>query len=258
MIDLRSSAELLAHVENGIVSLVLNRPAMRNALSAGLVSDLHRALLASLAGGAKAVVIRASGPHFCAGFDLSGLAEETDDSLLARFVRIELMLQAFCDASIPTVAVAHGAAIGAGADLFSSCTVRIVQGDATFAFPGWKGFGLVLGSARLAGLVGMDRAQAWIASGARVSSDAALAAGLVTERLVDAAAVDECIERSLATHAPTSLRDAINPPGIRQHRLAALVHSAAAPGIKDRLARYVADGDRQATGRSSDERRARL
>jgi hypothetical protein len=62
-------------------------------------------------------VFRANGSNFCAGFDLSALEEVRDADLLARFVRVEMLLQAVYFAEFDTVACAKGAAYGAGADL---------------------------------------------------------------------------------------------------------------------------------------------
>src|SRR3546814_15241911 len=82
---------------------------------------------------------------------------------MARFIRIELLLQARQAAPFLTVAVGHGRHIGAGADMFVACQRRIVVGEAAFRFPG-AAFGLVLGTGRLARLVGSASACDWVGS----------------------------------------------------------------------------------------------
>ena len=139
--------------DDGIVHLRLNRPDKGNALSAALVAGISAAVQQAHQEPTRLLVLSGEGRHFCTGFDLSALELETDDSLLARFTRVELMLQAIHAAPFPTLALAHGRTMGAGADIFCACSERWIVDDAQFAFPG-AGFGLVLGTARLAEAVG--------------------------------------------------------------------------------------------------------
>lgn len=234
--------------QGSVCRLVLDRPAQANALSAGLVDALDGALAGAATRGATLLTIEGAGRHFCAGFDLSSIAFETDDSLLARFTRIELMLQRLHRMPCPTVAFAHGRAMGAGADLFAACTHRLARAGSAFAFPGFSGFGLVLGTRRLAARVGEARALDWVGSGRLVDAAEALASGLGT------AANDEPDTLRAACNAlaasgtglSPALRHAVDGDDARD--LAALVRSAAAPGLRDRVAAYVA---RASPGRRS-------
>lgn len=244
-----SGDELICRRDGAVLHLQLNRPDKGNALSATLVGALTAALEAVARDESlRLLVLSGAGRHFCTGFDLSDLDSETDDSLLARFVRVELLLQAVHAAPCTTLALAHGRTMGAGADLFAACSERWVVDDASFAFPG-AGFGLVLGTARLAGRVGATRAAAWIESGASIDTDAAYASGLATRR-IQADAVDAECQRLLER---TSRLDATTQRGIRaaiaaaQHPrgaagdaqdLARLVRSAARPGLRERVAAY--------------------
>lgn len=84
---------VLVQGEGRICRLILNRPRQGNALDVALVFALELALDEAQACGAELLTISGAGKHFCTGFDLSNLEAETDDSLLARFTRIELLLQ---------------------------------------------------------------------------------------------------------------------------------------------------------------------
>src|SRR6266849_3576684 len=65
---------LLETLDDGVLRLVLNRPAARNALSVGLMAALAEALGRAAADKAcRAVVIAGAGPAFCAGHDLRAL-----------------------------------------------------------------------------------------------------------------------------------------------------------------------------------------
>ena len=244
-----NASPLLQRWEGDICYLTLNRPEQGNALSRDLVEALDAALDVCAARSPSAVIIDGAGRHFCTGFDLSGLSDETDDSLLARFTRIELLLQRVARAPFHTIAVARGRVMGAGADLFAACAQRIVVSGASFAFPGARGFGLVLGSRRLAACVGTRRARAWIESACVIGDTEALSAGLATDRMQSDGAIAPVLS---ATKVGGLLDAAIdgNAELDDARDLAALVRSAAAVGLQRRLQDYVARQAqaRQATG----------
>lgn len=243
-----SSPELLLTHDGDVIQLTLHRPDKGNALSRGLVTALTQALEDARAAGIRLLVLSGSGKHFCTGFDLSGLDEEDDDSLLSRFTRVELLLQAIHSAPFTTLALAHGRTMGAGADLFCACSNRWIVGEASFAFPG-AAFGLVLGTTRLARTVGATQAHAWIEAGALIDGESALRTGLATHRVeaqgleTDMAALVQRTSR-LEPETQRTIRQAI----AAAHGSAAdtagapdllrLVQSAARPGLKARIAAY--------------------
>lgn len=235
-----------------VTRIVLNRADKGNALSVELVfaltSALTEAVESALRTPPRLLVLSGAGKHFCTGFDLSSLDTETDDSLLARFTRVELLLQSLHNAPFDTLALAHGRTMGAGADLFVACRHRWIVGDASFAFPG-AAFGLVLGTSRLAEAAGAARASEWVQSGATIDANAALAAGLA-QRQLDPQDLDEGIsvlsKRTRRLDLPTYL--AVHSAVDSERRpwgsagdaadLLRLVQSAARPGIRDRIAAY--------------------
>ncbi|TXI20000.1 MAG: enoyl-CoA hydratase/isomerase family protein [Ottowia sp.] len=244
-----SQPELLSRRDGPVLHLQLHRPEVGNALSAALVQALTEAVdAATHDASVRLLVLSGAGRHFCTGFDLSDLDRETDDSLLARFTRVELLLQAVHAAPFATLALAHGRTMGAGADLFAACGDRWIVGDAGFAFPG-AAFGLVLGTARLTELVGAPHAAAWIEGGQRIDADQALACGLAT-RHIETEQIDAELGRWGARvnrlDAPTqrAIQAAIaagrRPRGDAgdAQDLARLVRSAARPGLRDRIAAY--------------------
>lgn len=228
-------------LEAGVLTVMLRRPERGNALDAALVAALRNGVAMADAPDVRLLVLRGEGKALCTGFDVGGLDEHSDSDLLGRFVAIELLLQAVRHAPVPVLALGHGRMFGAGADLFAACTWRIADPAARFAFPGAR-FGLVLGTRRLAALVGESRALALTARGQALDAAAALACGLATslaaqeawdEEVAAAAAevarVDRATARQLAEAARHDTRDA---------DLAALVRSAELPGLRERIAAY--------------------
>jgi enoyl-CoA hydratase/carnithine racemase len=239
-----SDDELTVESSQGVTRITLQRPDKGNCLSASMVEALASAVRACRADGTRLLVLRGAGRHFCTGFDLSRLDEETDDTLLARFVRVELLLQELHGAPFTTVALAGGRVMGAGADLFCACEQRWVLDAASFAFPG-AAFGLVLGSSRLAEKVGSSTAREWIRTGATFDAQDALRAGLAT-RIVPTSELDSALEalaaQSRRLDAPTqaAIHQATLSAGDDSHArdLHALVLSAARRGVKERIAAY--------------------
>jgi len=191
-------------------------------------------------------VLDAQGKHFCTGFDLSDLEAQSDGDLLQRFVRIEALLAAIWHAPLRTMAFAQGRVWGAGADLFAVCDRRVAIGDASFRFPG-AGFGLVLGTRRLAERIGVDAARRCVIDGLTLDAQAAQEAGLAAELLPSDAGVAGIINASPAVGRETLAQlHAATRSDRRDADLAALVRSASLPGLKQRIIDY---RDRQARRR---------
>ena len=218
----------------GVTTLTLQRPERGNALGPDLVEALISAAEAATADPAvHTLVLRGAGRHFFTGLDLTDLATLSDGDLLLRLVRIETLLALLWHAPIRTVALAHGRTWGAGADLLAVCEQRLAAADTTLRFPGAQ-FGIVLGTRRLAERIGVDAARALVLEGGELDAPQALALGLATQ-LGDMAAElaaprpDAATARAIRSATRADCRDA---------DLAALVRSAARPGLQLRITAY--------------------
>src|SRR5690349_12438114 len=77
-----AGAPLATALEAGVLTLTLDRPAKRNALSAVLVDALHAAIdRADLDAEVRVLVLRGAGSDFCAGADLEELLASADRTL---------------------------------------------------------------------------------------------------------------------------------------------------------------------------------
>jgi enoyl-CoA hydratase/carnithine racemase len=233
--------ELIARREDGVLDLVLNRPAKMNALSGELVEALHAELDRADTDGTRLVVFRSEGRNFSAGFDFGGYDTQSEGDLVLRFVRIEQLLQRVFHSPYDTLAFAHGRNFGAGVDLFAVCHRRIAAPGTSFRMPG-LGFGLVLGSRRFAGLVGESWARQVLHEGITFEAGEAQGRGFTTvvadteawsaerERAVQAM-------RGLGADATTRLFR-VTRTDSRAADMAELVASAARPGLVGRLRAY--------------------
>jgi len=226
----------------GVVRVILNRPEKANALNEEMVDALTDAIAQAEDGDTRLLVLDAAGKHFCAGFDLSDIAERSDGDLVLRFIRIETLLQKLYHLPVPTLALAKGRAMGAGADVFCACSQRIAAPGTVFRMPGLA-FGIVLGTRRLVSRIGVDAARA-IQNEARAfaadeAADIGFATGLAAEdewpKIVDNASA---AARTLPADATRALFDA-TARDTRAEDMADLARSAAVPGLNDRIQRYI-------------------
>ena len=226
-----------------VLQVCLNQPDKLNAFSAELVDALHAAVVSAEEDETvRLLVFTGSGKGFSGGFDLSGLEKMSDGDLLLRFVRVEELLQAVYHAPFGTMALVHGPCYGAAADLVAACQWRTCSPEARFRMPGLN-FGIVLGTNRLAALVGADRAQDLLARSKPFDADEALAANFVREvagrqawPAAQARALDAVEALSAADYAAMTRRTRQSD---REGDMAALVRSAAAGSIKQRISAYL-------------------
>lgn len=169
-------------VDGQIAYVTLNRPEALNALSFTLLRDLADAFDQVAKSDARALVITGHGDKaFCAGADITELMDrdlvvERDGALFGQavFARLDRL-------RIPSVAVIHGYAFGAGLELAMACTFRIATARAKVGLPEIK-LGLIPGyggTQRLPRLVGQAKALDIIMSGRTVGAEEAERIGLV-------------------------------------------------------------------------------
>jgi (methylthio)acryloyl-CoA hydratase len=119
----------------GAVALVtLMRANKRNALNDALVLALEYTFT-HLPAGTRAAVIAGDGDHFCAGLDLSELQARSTIDGLHHSRMWHRAFNAIEKGSVPVVAALHGAVVGGGMELASSCHIRVADETAFFAFP---------------------------------------------------------------------------------------------------------------------------
>lgn len=222
----------------GAWTLWLNRPQVRNAMSLALVEALIAAVAEAEREGARVLVLRGRGGHFCAGADIADMAAarsrlaENPRAVVEVNARFGALCAAFHGTGLATVAVLEGAVMGGGFGL--ACAVDVVLADrsARLKLPE-TGLGLV--PAQIAPLLverlGPSQARRLVVTGASLDAEAALALGLVHEVHADPAALDDAVAatvQQILRGAPGAI--AASKALLRRARFepaAALVDSAA-------------------------------
>jgi (methylthio)acryloyl-CoA hydratase len=204
--DLSLTHLTLAVDAEGIAIVTLNRAEKRNAMNAAMVEDLIAVFSAAPRAGVRAVVLRAEGPHFCAGLDLveHHAAERTPAEFWQLCLRWHEAFNKMEYGGVPIIAALKGAVVGGGLELASAAHVRVADRGTYFALPeGQRGLFTGGGATiRVADLVGKARMIDMMLTGQVYQGDEAVAVGLA-QYLVDDA---EATARDLAAKA------AQNPP----------------------------------------------
>ncbi len=188
------SDDLLRADREGVVTLTLNRPARRNALSEGLLRQLRDAL-DEIAGDAAArvVVIAGAGPAFCAGHDLSEMVGRSEVEYRALFTLCSEVMLRLREMPQPVIARVHGLATAAGCQLVAACDLAVASESASFATPGVKiGLFCTTPSVPLLRAVPAKAAMEMLLTGQPIPAAQALAWGLVN-RVVPSERLDEAV-----------------------------------------------------------------
>lgn len=125
--------DVLTKVADGVATIVLNRPAKKNALTAPMYQAMADALRAAEADAAvRCIVIHGSAEAFTAGNDLEDFLNDPplgDDAPVFRF------LTALPACTKPLVAAVAGPAIGVGTTMLLHCDLVYAGENARFALP---------------------------------------------------------------------------------------------------------------------------
>ena len=114
-----------------VATITLDSPANRNALSSGLLIELHAALAGALSeAGVRVLVLTGAGPAFCSGADL----KESRTSPAAAPELFPRVLQLIWDSPKPIVCRVNGSARAGGIGLIAACDIAVAAQSATFAF----------------------------------------------------------------------------------------------------------------------------
>ena len=168
---------------DGVAVVTLDDAAHRNALSFAMTQAIGTAVHQALEGGARAIVLAAEPPAFCAGGSLDELLEP-----VATLPEIYEGMLALARAPVPTIAAVGGPAIGAGVNLPLFCDVIVASPSARFD-PRWLDVGIHPGGGhlfRLADRVGRQAAAALVLLGEVADGERAADLGLAWRCVPDA------------------------------------------------------------------------
>ena len=215
---------LLAELDSGALTLTMNRPEARNALSGEMIAAFSTQLAqAEINPDVRCILVTGAGKGFCAGGDIKGMAKprasQRNSPNPSPSVDARIHLQRIDQRAVsgrlfsipkPTLAALPGPAAGAGMGIALSCDLRIMANNAIFTTAFVKvGFSGDYGATYfLTQLVGTSKARELFYFSDRIDSQEALRLGLTNwvcepEELADKSRE---IAKRLASGPPVALR----------------------------------------------------
>ena len=194
------------------ITLCLNRPEARNAISTQMLAELETAIETCADGSVRCLIITGQGPAFCAGADLKERAGMTPEVVRGFLERTGLLFRKIERLPLPVIAALNGSALGGGLELALCCDLRIASEEAMLGLTETS-LGIIPGAGgtqRLSRAIGLERAREMIFCASRISGREAAACGLILEA-VPAHAVRERalgLAHAIARNAPIAIREA--------------------------------------------------
>lgn len=168
-----------------VVTITLNRPEKRNAISYELIDDLTAALKRAAESDALVLVLTGAGSSFCAGMDLDNLKQllgRTPEQSLKDSETMAGLFRGLYDFPKPSIAAVNGPAIAGGTGLATLCDFTLAVPEAKFGYTEVRiGFVPGIVSSYLVAIVGEKRARDLLLTGRGFGAEEALRFGLVTE-----------------------------------------------------------------------------
>jgi len=193
------SALVAVSRDGAVLRVALDRPAVRNALSAQVIRELAAAF-ESAAGedGVRVVVLEGRGPDFCAGADLADMQRigaATPEENRADAERLGAAFRAIWSCPRPVVARVQGNCIGGAVGLVAACDIAVVARGAGFAFREVRlGILPAVISPYVVRRIGVGAARRLFLTGERFGAEEAVALGLCA-RVVEPGELDAAIGR---------------------------------------------------------------
>ena len=207
---------LLPTRADGVLTVTLNRPETRNALSESLMRALQLTLDEAVDDDTvKVIVIAAKGPAFSAGHDLKEMSAHRSDAdrglayYRALFAQCSHLMLTVADHPKPVIAQVQAVAMAAGCQLVASCDLAVAASTARFATPGVN-IGLFCSTpmVALSRAVPRKAAMEMLLTGEAISADEAKRLGLVN-RVVEPSELEsetQALARFLAAKPTRALK----------------------------------------------------
>ncbi len=145
----------LTVAENGVATVLLNRPDSRNALNVKMCAELVQVTeQIEQEENIRVVIFRGAGTAFCAGADLKERKDMSLSDMTARRVAGFAAYDAIEKLTRPAVALVHGPAFGSGCEIIAACDFAWSTPEATFRYPevSWGTVGATQRISRIAGI----------------------------------------------------------------------------------------------------------
>lgn len=207
------SDHVLTSIDKGVLTITLNRPDKKNALTEAMYAAVGDGLQqAAETPSIRAVLITANGDAFTAGNDLGDFAaagnRPADDGSVER--PVARFLRLIATAEKPIIAAVNGLAVGVGVTMLLHCDLVYAGESATFQMP-FVNLGLIpeAGSTLLLPrMIGVQKAGELFLTGKKIGAAKAEQVGIVADVFPDAELQGRArgIAQEIAAKAPTAIK----------------------------------------------------
>lgn len=211
-----TTTAIQVQLDKGVCTMVLNRPEVRNAMSIVMVNELLTTLRqAEQDPAVRVLVLRGAGGHFCAGGDISdmaqarmqlaarqaqGTADTGPDPVAAFNAQFGRLCLAFARTPLPVITVLEGTVMGGGFGLACVSDVSLALDNVSFRLPETS-LGIIPAQIApfLVERLGYAEAKRLSVTGAKVNAQEALTIRLVHEVHASADALDAALQRTITS-----------------------------------------------------------
>ncbi|ARS36538.1 enoyl-CoA hydratase/isomerase family protein [Pontibacter actiniarum] len=174
---------LLLDLQNGILTITINRADKLNALNIDTIKEIKNAMQQVYDDTAiKGAILTGAGPKaFVAGADITEIAELSEVTARSFAERGQEVFAMIERSTKPVIAAVNGFALGGGCELAMACHIRVAAENARFGQPEVN-LGLIPGyggTQRLTQLVGKGKAMELMMTADMIGAQEALQLGLV-------------------------------------------------------------------------------
>ncbi|MGH9556265.1 MAG: enoyl-CoA hydratase/isomerase family protein [Terriglobales bacterium] len=199
---------------DGVLTITLNRPEKRNAISFELIDDLMGALAAERESSSQVIILTGAGQAFCSGMDLESLktlsaAGRSYEENLRDSEAMARLFRSLYDFPKPTIAAVNGPALAGGTGIATACDFTLASDLAKFGYTEVRiGFIPAIVSSLLKRQVGEKHARDLLLTGRIFGAEEACRMGLVNEVLEPEKLMPRARElaAALMQNSPTSVR----------------------------------------------------
>ncbi len=199
--------------EKNIITIVLNRPEVHNALNESMIKELNVAIEELWNKDFRILILKGNGKSFCAGADLNymkNIAQYNFEENVEDAKNLANLLYKIYNFPKPTIAIGHGNIIGGGIGLISCCDFSFCENTTLFVFSEVK-LGLIPAviSPYIIRKIGIQKTRELFLTGEKFNAEFAEKIGLIT-RSVKKEEMDSIIYRYLElliSNAPSALKE---------------------------------------------------
>lgn len=175
-------AKIIYQETAGLAIITINRPQLKNALTANMWEQLAKIALQTLENKKnKVLLIRGAGENFTAGSDIKEFNRISLEEAEQAFVQMEKTISTIENLPLPVIGIINGPAMGAGLELALACDIRVGSEKAKMGIPVGK-LGITLNNKfakRLVDLVGPSATKDFVFTGRMYKAEEAYKAGML-------------------------------------------------------------------------------